>query len=83
MLSPRKHVRQQGTTTSLQNVVLAGVSVFTLSQTAYSLLMQIGFAYAPGMTADTVHFILACRLITLGIMAATVIVINKTFFTKH
>jgi hypothetical protein len=81
--STRKRVHQQGITTPLQNVVLAGVSVLTLIQIAFSLLMQIGFAYDPIMTADTVHFILICRLIVLGIMAATVIVINKVFFVKH
>ncbi len=79
----RKRTHQQSAPTPLQNAILAGSSVLTLTQIAYSLLMQAGFAYDPVMTTDTVHFILICRLITLGIIATTVIVINTMFFTKH
>jgi hypothetical protein len=67
----------------LQNVMLAGVSVFTLTQIAYSLLMATGFAYDPTMNVDAIHFILIARLIVLGAMAATVIVINKVFFVRR
>jgi lambda repressor-like predicted transcriptional regulator len=81
--SIRKQTHQQSTSMPLHNAILAGASVLTLTQIAYSLLMQIGFAYDPTMTTDTVHFILICRLITLGIMVTTVIVINTVFFMKH
>lgn len=78
-----KHLQQQGSATPLQNVLLAGISVFTLTQVAYSLLMQNGFVYNPVITASTVHFIFISRLVVLGMMIATVIVINIVFFRKH
>lgn len=83
MSSTQKRTHQQGTTMPLQNVMLAGFSVFTLTQIAYSLLMATGFAYDPTMNADAIHFILMARLIALGVMTATVIVINKVFFVKR
>ena len=79
----RKRTQQQGTPTPLQNAVLAGASVLTLTQIDHTLLMQNDFAYDPSMTTNTIHFILLFRLITLGIMATTVIVINKVFFVRH
>ena len=81
--STRKRAHQQSAPTPLQNAILAGASVLTLTQIAYSLLMQNDFVYDPAMTPDTIHFILICRLIALGIMVTTVIVINTVFFTKH
>jgi hypothetical protein len=81
-LSAQKSPQQKGATTSWHNIVLAGISVFTLGQVVSSLL-QTTFATDPAMTADTVHFILICRLIALGIMVATVIVINKVFFVRN
>ncbi len=81
--SLHKRTHPQSAPTPLQNAILAGASVLTLTQIAYTLLMQNDFAYDPSMTTSTIHFILFFRLITLGIMATTVIVINKVFFVKH
>jgi hypothetical protein len=81
-LSPQKYASRKKGIPSWHNVVLAGISVYTLVQIASSLL-QMNFAYDPVMTADTIHFILISRLVALGLMAATVIVINMVFFTKR
>ncbi len=81
-LSPQKYASRKKGTPSWHNVVLAGISVYTLVQIASNLL-QINFAYDPVMTTDVIHFILVARLVALGLMAATVIVINMVFFTKR
>ena len=78
----QKYTSRKKGISSWHNVVLAGISVYTLVQIASSLL-QMNFAYDPVMTADTIHFILISRLVALGLIAATVIVINMVFFTKR
>ena len=81
-LAPQKYASRKKGIPSWHNVVLAAISVYTLVQIASSLL-QMNFAYDPVMTTDTIHFILISRLVALGLMAATVIVINMVFFTKR
>jgi len=75
-------IAKRGTTNSWHGVILAGGSVLVLASVASNLL-QTSFAYDPLITTDIVHYVLVCRLIALGFMALTVVVVNKVFFGKH
>jgi hypothetical protein len=47
------------------------------------LLLGAVTAGGPGITADMVYFILVSRLIALGCVSFTVVVVNKVFHLKR
>jgi hypothetical protein len=80
---------QQGTrpvpgesTMAWHGVVLLAISVISLVVMT-GLLLGAVTAGGPGITADVVYFILVARLIALGCVALTVVVVNKVFHVKR
>jgi HEAT repeat protein len=63
-------------------VVLLAISVSALAAMTGLLLGSI-LPYRPGITADIVYFILVCKLIALGCVSLTVVVVNKVFHLKQ
>ncbi|HEX6482558.1 MAG TPA: HEAT repeat domain-containing protein [Ktedonobacteraceae bacterium] len=69
-------------TTSWHGVVLLAISVISLVVMTGMLLGSVT-AGGAGITADIVYFILVSRLIALGCVSFTVVVVNKVFHVKR
>jgi hypothetical protein len=80
---------QQGTrpvpgesTIAWHGVVLLAISVIALVSMTGLLLSSI-LPDRPGITADILYFVLVCKLIALGCVSLTVVVVNKVFHVKR
>ena len=69
-------------TIAWHGVVLLAVSVIALVVMTGILLGAVT-AVGPGITADIVYFILVCKLIALGCVSLTVVVVNAVFHLKR
>src|SRR5258706_447857 len=63
-----------------------GVVLLAISAIALVVMTGLLFGsmpYRPGITPDIVYFILVSRLIALGCVSFTVVVVNKVFYLKR